>query len=76
MDAKQLERAFERGNFAAVRDQANTMLSDPSCSEGDRAVALDYRGRTQPSGAARFALLVTLLLVTVLSAYYAFVRRH
>ena len=52
------------------------MLSDPSCSEGDRAVALDYHGRTQPPGAARFALLVTLLLVTVLSVYYAFVRRH
>lgn len=76
VDAQDLASPFERGNFAAVRARANAILSDPNATEDDRKLALDYRGRTEPPGAARFALLVTLALVTILSVYFAFVRRH
>ncbi len=68
--------AFERGNFADTRARASAILSDASASDEDRKLAEDYRARTQPPSAARFALWVTLALVTVLSVYFALLNKR
>ena len=71
-----LATAFERGNFAEVRTRANAILSDAAATDEARELAKDYRSRTEPPAAARFALWVTLALVTVLSVYFALIHKR
>lgn len=61
--------AFERGNFARVRAEAQT-LADRSDDEDVRDAALDLLRRIQPDPAAIYLLLLGVALVVFTYGYY------
>ena len=72
----ELELAFARGDFASVRRKAQAVLADADAPQETKHDAELWQARTEPPGAARFALWLTLALVLSLSVYFAFLRPH
>jgi hypothetical protein len=66
--------AFERGNFALVRERG-PRLAETSRSEDVRRAALDIVSRTHPPAAALVLLGLAMMLLVLLSFYY-FRHRH
>jgi hypothetical protein len=70
-----LIRAFEAGNYAFVRERAQT-VADQAADPAVRDAALELRRRIEPDPLAKYLLWIAIGLLCFLVVWTYFVREH